>query len=53
MRYSAVIDAQGIKQEIQDHFLCKLETMIGKEKGKNSLFVALRLNCPWKYMKSV
>ena len=26
-RYSAVIDAQGIKREIQDHFLCQLETM--------------------------
>ena len=26
--YSAVMDAKGIKREIQYHFLCKLETMI-------------------------
>ena len=27
-RYSAVIDAQGIRRATQDHFLNKLETMI-------------------------
>ena len=27
-RYSAVMDAQGIRRETQDHFLNKLETII-------------------------
>ena len=27
-RYSAVIDAQGNRREMQDHFLNRLETMI-------------------------
>ena len=31
-----LMDAQGIKRAIQDHFLCKLETMIA-----NTVFVGL------------
>ena len=28
---STLMDAQGIKRAIQDHFLCKLETMIATQ----------------------